>query len=120
MKNNIIESIISVVIMLLAVALADILPFWMPNAVHMMLLALLIVAFALFAIFFWQEKPRDEREELHRSFAGRIAFLVGGAVLTAGIVIQSYSHSLDLWLIYALVSMVVAKLLAGAYSRSRW
>ena len=120
MKNNIIESIISIAIILLAVALTDALPFWMPNAVHVVLLALLIVAFALFAIFFWQEKPRDEREELHRRLAGRIAFLVGGTVLTTGIVVQSYSHTLDPWLIYTLVSMVIAKLLAGAYSRHRW
>lgn len=120
MKNNTIESVISIIIVILALALAGNFPFWMPNTVHMMLLALLIVTFALFAIFFWQEKPRDEREELHRSFAGRIAFLVGGGVLTAGIVLQSYMHALDLWLVYALVAMVVAKLLAGSYGRARW
>lgn len=119
MKNNIVESVISFIIVILVLALADIFPFWMPNTLHMMLLALLIVAFALFAIYFWREKPRDERETLHRSTAGRIGFLVGGAVLTAGIVLQSYQHDLDIWLVHALVAMVLSKLLALIYSHMR-
>lgn len=121
MKNNsTAEAFVSIIIVVLTLALADVFKFWMPDAVHMMVLAMLIASFALFTVFIWHEKPRDEREAHNRGRAGRVGFLSGSAVLTVGIVIQSYYHILDIWLVVALVAMVLSKLAAVAYGRWRW
>jgi hypothetical protein len=65
----------------------------------------------LFAALIWREKPADEREILLSQKAGRIAFLVGTSVLVIGIVYEELHHSLDPWLIYALVFMILGKII---------
>lgn len=89
---------------------------WMPNEVHMALLASAVAAFGAFAIFVLRESTGDERENEHRSFAGRVAFLAGSAALLLGIVIQSLAHTLDPWLLVALLVMLVGKTVAHFYS----
>ncbi len=52
----------------------------------------------------------DERDALHRTLAGRNAFLAGSGILTLAIVIQGYTHSVDPWLVLALIAMIVVKI----------
>jgi len=88
--------------------------------VHMVVLGLTLVIFALFAIFIWRENTKDEREGLHKMMAGRIAFLAGTSVLVIGISIQSFRHELDFWLVLTLGIMILAKIIGLIYSRIKY
>ena len=90
---------------------------WMPTAMAMMLTAALVAVFAVFASFVWREKPRDEREGLHRLLGGRWAFLAGALVLVVGIIVGEFAHNLDPWLPLALGAMILAKIVGLIYGR---
>ena len=111
--------ILPIAVVLLLGLLVNPFGFWMPSAMAMMLMAALVIAFALFAAFFWRERARDEREHLHRLLAGRIAFLVGAGILVLGIVVQTARHELDPWLAAALAGMILGKIAGLIYGRSR-
>lgn len=120
MKNNLkIEIMISIVLAILAILLLNPFHFWMPNMMHMVMLALTLVIFALFAIFILREKVQDERDAVHRMLSGRVAFLTGSALLTIGIVVQSLQDAVDVWLVIVLVAMVLSKLVTRIYSDNR-
>lgn len=109
---------IGITVILLGILGALLLPtsLLMPMSSDMMLIIGLIVTFFIFSSFFWKEQAGDEREHLHRLFAGRVSFFIGTAVLVVGIFFQSLSHNIDPWLIYALIGMIVGKLLTRLYS----
>ena len=120
MKNNLhVEALTSIALVGLAVLLLNPFHFWMPDMMLMAMLALTLVVFALFAIFILREKIQDERDTVHRMLSGRVAFLVGSALLTIGIVVQGMQHAVDVWLVVVLVAMVLSKLIARIYSDSR-
>jgi len=91
----------------------------MPDMMVMSLLLGLVSLFSIFVIFIWREKKGDEREEFHRLFADRMAFLVGSGVLIAGVIIQELSHAIDRWLIATLAFMVLAKVAGLIYSKRK-
>lgn len=107
------EIIISIILILLTVLLLNPFKFWMPTSVHMIMLVAIAILFILFAGFIWKEKSADEREQIHKSVAGRWAYLIGTAILVIGIIAQTIQHVLDPWLVIALVVMVLTKL--GSY-----
>jgi len=120
MKNNLkTEVSISLILIVLTVLLLNPFHFWMPNMLHMIMLALTLVIFALFAIFILREKVQDERETLHRMLSGRVAFLTGSALLTIAIIVQSIQDIVDVWLVIVLVAMVLSKLITRIYSDDR-
>lgn len=92
---------------------------WMPSMGEELLVAVLAVVFAVYAVFFLREKSADEREDMHRLFAGRVAFLVGSGVLTCGVAYQSYHHALDPWLALALGGMILSKVLARIWQERK-
>lgn len=110
MKNNIKEIIVTIALVVLAVLLLNPFHFWMPNMIVICMLVAILALFALFASFILREKTSDERDEQHRTLAGRNAFLAGSGILTLGIVVQGYSHSVDPWLVVTLIVMVVVKI----------
>ena len=117
MKNNFKQEIIvAIIVVVLLVLIVDPLN-WMPPVAIMMLLLGMLVAFLVFIGFVWREKPQDEREAAHRVFAGRIAFLVGTALLVVGTAVQTLQHELDPWLPVILGIMILAKIIASAYGR---
>ena len=75
---------------------------FMPGYVVMGFLIAAVVLYRIFATFFWRENRGDEREQFHRFFADRIAYLAGSALLLIGIVLGEIRHALDPWLIFAL------------------
>lgn len=91
----------------------------MPKSMVSMLIIGLIVAFLAFAAFILKEKSSDEREAIHVLTAGRISYLVGVGTLIFGVIVQALSHNIDPWLVIALCTMVLSKLLSRAYSRFR-
>ena len=116
MKNNIIEKVVAGALVLIAILLLNPFHFWMPDMMVLGMLAGALVLFGLFASFILREDSRDERDELHRTFAGRNAFLAGCAVLILGIVAQGYSHAVDPWLVVALIVMLVVKIVTRIWS----
>lgn len=119
MKNNyfISEVVVAIIMLVLVVALFNPFNIWMNSMVTMSVILALVATFAIFAIFIWKEKIRDEREELHRFYASRLAFLSGTTVLVAGVVVQGLNHSIDIWLVLALEVMVFAKIIGRIYTR---
>jgi len=121
MKNNLkMEIGISLILVILTILLLNPFHFWMPNMMHMLVLGITLVVFALFAIFIVREKAQDEREAAHRMLSGRVAFLTGSTLLTIAIVVQSLNDTIDVWLVIVLVAMVISKLITRIYSDNRF
>jgi len=117
MNNHTKEIALSVIlVVLLVVVFFPKLIFMMPNAMHMVILASLVVVFGFFSSLILHEDAHDEREGAHTMLAGRAGFLTGSILLLCGIVFQSLNHMLDRWLVFTLVAMVVAKIVARMYS----
>ena len=108
----------AVIIGVLGILILNPLHFWMPTMLHMAVLACAVIAFGAFSVFVLSEHAHDEREDVHRMFAGRVGFLMGGAVLLFGIIVESLMESLDPWLVGALLAMILAKI--GAHIYSAW
>lgn len=110
MKNNLKETLVTLGLIVIAILLLNPFHFWMPDVVVMCILAVGLVLFAVFTIFILRETSIDERDAQHRTLAGRNAFLTGSAVLILGIIVQGYSHTVDPWLVVALIVMIVTKI----------
>jgi hypothetical protein len=116
MKNNIKETIVTVCLIAIAILLLNPFHFWMPDMMVMCMLAIALALFGIFASFILREKAVDERDDVHKTLAGRNAFLAGSAVLMIGIVIQGYSHAVDPWLVIALIVMILVKIATRMWS----
>lgn len=116
MKNNLKEIIVTGCLTLIAVLLLNPFHFWMPDMMVMAMLAFALVLFGIFASFILREKIFDERDSLHRTLAGRNAFLAGSAILMLGIIIQGYSHEVDAWLVVTLIGMIIVKISTRLWS----
>lgn len=116
MRNNVIETIVTSALIGIAVLLLNPFHFWMPDMMVICMLAIALVLFGIFASFILREQSVDEREEQHKSLAGRNAFLAGSGILMLGIVVQGYTHTVDPWLVIALIGMVIAKIITRHWS----
>ncbi len=110
MKNNLKEVSVASSLILLSVLLVNPFHLWMPDIFIMCVLFVVLILFVLFASFILREKIVDERDDQHRTLAGRNAFLAGSAVLIIAIVVQEYMESLDPWLVFILVVMLLTKI----------
>jgi hypothetical protein len=88
----------------------------MPNVMEMLVLVVIAALVAGYAGLILAEKPDDEREDAHRSFAARAGFIAGIAVLTAALLWQGFHHALDTWVAAALGAMILAKVAARAWA----
>lgn len=116
MRNNLLEALVAISLVALAVLLLNPFHFWMPDMMLLCILAVTLGLFGVFASFILREQAADERDGMHRTLAGRNAFLAGAGVLTLAIAIQGYTHSVDPWLVIALVTMIIVKVLTRAWS----
>jgi peptidoglycan/LPS O-acetylase OafA/YrhL len=114
-SGRIIEFLVALVLVVSAVLLVNPFELWMPDMMYMTVLAVVVAAFGVIAAFMVKERAGDERDESHRSFAGRAAFLVGSGIL---VIAQTFSHTLDPWLVAALAGMVLAKVAVRRWSES--
>jgi hypothetical protein len=114
--NSFREILVASVLIVLAVLLLNPFHFWMPDVIVMSILAITLVLFGIFASFIMREKVTDERDSLHRTFAGRNAFLAGSTILMVGIVTEGYSHAVDPWLVAALIVMILVKIVTRMWS----
>lgn len=120
MKNNFVEGVIAFVLVVLLVFLANPFDLFMPSMMQMLAVALAGLLFILFAGFVWREQAEDEREELHRFLAARFAYLVGAGILMLAVLVQSFAHMLDPWIILALIGMLIAKIVGRMYAKRRY
>ena len=119
--NNVLKTEFIFSLLLIILLLFFIEPFglFMTPPVVMMILTVLIVIFGIFATLVWREKARDEREHLHKMIAGRFGYLAGAGVLMIGIVTQTLNHTLDSWLVIALIAMILGKIVGLLYGQNK-
>ena len=110
------ERIVAIILILLLVLIGNPFGFWMPGMVLMTMLVVIAALVFVWAGFIFSEKAGDEREEWHRTHAGRAAYLSAAAVLTVALVYQGITHTIDFWIPLTLAVMVIAKLLARLYA----
>ncbi len=114
------EQTVSILLIVLLIGYINPFHFWMSDMVQMTLLGLGVACFAFFVMLTWKEVIQDEREQLHRFVAARLASIVVGVVLLLGTFIQSIHHTLDPWLPVALAAMVFAKIVGRWYAQRRY
>lgn len=101
---------IPITVLMLAAAFLDPFMVLMPESMVYGLLVLLFVVFVVYTLLIWREHVNDEREEMHRAFAGRVAYIAGSATLVVGIMYQAhFLHHVDPFLIIGLAVMTTAK-----------
>lgn len=121
MKNKFLgESVVAFTLIILLIALVNPFHIFMPTMLEMILVAVIALFFLLFAGFIWREQVSDEREELHRFLGARFAYLGGASILIVALLVQSFTHTLDSWIVFALVGMLVAKVAGRIYAQSRY
>lgn len=116
MKNNVKEVIVTVCLVCISLLILNPFDFWMPSLVVMVVLAVMLLLFGIFASFILREKSLDERDTIHKSIAGRNAFLAGSTMMLIGIIIQEYSGQLDPWLVLSFLAMIVTKVVTRVWS----
>lgn len=114
--NNFFQITIAGVLVVLLAALADLIPFWMPDMAEMAALTVVSVLLLVWVGFVMYEKGGDERELVHRMNAGRVAYLSGIGVLTLALIVQGLNHAIDPWVAVTLGVMVVSKLGVRLYA----
>jgi hypothetical protein len=110
-KSILYQTITAVIILILLLFAANPLNFWMPSALIMLLVCSIAIAFFAFTAFLFQEKPRDEREQLHNLIAGKIAFFVGSTILVVATIVKELEGKPDPWILSALGAMVFTKII---------
>lgn len=99
----------SIILILLGVILADPFDITMNNMTLLVISGLLLASFGVFAGLLWHEKAADEREGQIIDRGGRFSYLTGLSVLIIALVAQSFNHSVDIWIVAAVVTMILSK-----------
>jgi predicted ABC-type exoprotein transport system permease subunit len=116
MNNNTLQIVIAVLLGFLLLVLGDLIPFWMPGMTEMIALLCVVLLLTIWAGFVMYEHARDERDEVNKMHAGRVAYLSGIGTLTLALLVQGISHTIDPWITVSLAVMVISKLLARMYT----
>ena len=114
--NNILSVSIVGLMAILLFTLTDPFMYWMPGATQMAALTVSAVLMCVWAGFVIREGNGDERDLLHRMYAGRAAYLSGVAILTLALLVQGLHHAIDPWVPLSLGGMVLAKILTRLYT----
>ena len=113
----IVEIAISLLLIIVLILFADPFVTRMPHGMHPFMVPMLVVLFVLFAAIVWKEAPGDERDGLHKFVASRFAYFAGITVLIVGIIVESFSGTIDPWLIGSICIILLAKLAGTLYSK---
>lgn len=113
-KDNRNDVIIGVIVLLSLLLSSNVFSGFMPSSVVMLMIAVFIAAFSLFAVLIWRESPRDEREAHILLSSDRLGFLAGAIVLSLALVVTSLRHQSTNLLALTLSAMILAKLI-GKY-----
>jgi hypothetical protein len=110
------ERVVAIILIILLILIGNPFMFWMPSMILTTVLVVIAALVFVWAGFILTEKAHDEREEWHRTHAGRAAYLSAAAMLAAALVYQGFTHTIDLWIPATLAVMVIAKLAARLYA----
>lgn len=99
----------SLLLLGLALLLTDPFNLSMNNMMLVILSGLVFACFAVFAGLLWKEKPSDEREAVLIDQAGKFAYITGMSTLVLAIIVQSFQHNVDVWIVIVLSVMVLSK-----------
>jgi hypothetical protein len=61
-------------------------------------------------IVIWREKPQDERDLDHRFYSSWISYYTVSALLFVGVLVESLTGHIDIWMIIALTGLFISKL----------
>lgn len=64
-------------------------------------------------------KTIDERDLQHRYTSNRLALIAGTTVLSIGVLVQLFNHTLDYWLLAGLIAINLIKIISLIYSNYR-
>lgn len=116
MKNNFFgEILISVLLISLLIFFINPLNLMMPQVMHPLMIPLLVILFIIFTGILLKEAPGDERDQLHKFIASRLAYFAGALTLVIGIIIQSFNNQIDSWLVITICIMLLAKTVGFLY-----
>jgi len=115
MKDKIKEIVSALAILIVGFLILDPMSFYYTNMQTASLVIILLIAYVAFQIFIWKAKPQDEREDQLLYRANANAYLFGTAVLVIGLVYQAFSHSVDVWLLIALLVMIISRMASCFY-----
>lgn len=115
-NNIILEIIFSVLLIAVLLLCLNPLNLFMPPSFIMLIVVALILIFGVFSVYIWNERKGDERENYHKILSGHFAFLTGSVILVIAIAYQELNSRLDPWLVFALIGMIIAKILSQYYS----
>jgi Na+/H+ antiporter NhaD/arsenite permease-like protein len=113
------EILAGIIVLIILIGFLNPTKLLMPDSLIKMLMVALILIFLFLIGLVWQEVPEDERDTQHISKSGRYAFIGGSIVLVLGISLQALRHSIDPWLLYALATMVLIKIISRLLHRIR-
>ena len=114
------ELIISLLLILLVVFFINPFDLLMPHVLHPFMVPFLTVLFIIFAGFLWMETPGDEREQSHKFMASRFAYFAVICTLIVGVVFQSFTSSVDPFLVIGICVALIAKILGLIYGRIKY
>jgi hypothetical protein len=113
---KILEQFVAIILIILLVLIGNPFMFWMPSMVFFTVLVVITALVFVWAGFVLTEKAHDEREESHRTHAGRSAYLAAALMLTVALIYQGFTHHIDIWIPATLVVMILAKLFTRWYA----
>jgi hypothetical protein len=115
-----IETILSVVFVILLAVCVDPLHLLMPTPLQMAALVALILAAVVYAGLLFRERPRDEREAVHLTRSSRGGYFLGIVGLSAIIVYQLIAgREVSKAVVAVLAGMVIVKLVLLLWHRRR-
>lgn len=112
MNKNYLHIVVAGVLAFFLLALADLIPFWMPMMGEMIALLVVVILMLVWAGFVMQEVAHDEREVILKMKSGRLAYLSGLGVLMVALIVQGFAHTIDPWIAVTIAVMVVSKLIS--------
>lgn len=108
-KSLAFELFFGLVLTVLIVALYNPWSLWMPMEAHVMIVGMMAFVFGVLSVLAIKSINEDEREQKIRLIGYQTAYGVGTGVIIMGIMVQSFRHSVDSWLVGALLLMLAAK-----------
>lgn len=84
----------------------------MPMAIHLVMVAMLLAVFSIVSIIIFRHIGEDEREQTLRISSYQTAYVAACGVLTTAVIVQSFSHTVDAWIVAALVTMLTVKFIS--------
>jgi hypothetical protein len=92
---------------------------WMPMFIHIAAIGVLLLVFTILSFIVLTHLGEDEREQRLRLSSYQVSYVLTCAVLTTAVVVQSFQHNVDVWIIVSLIVMLTSKYISLLISHLR-